>query len=95
MKERMDVEFTARMKSTTASQYQELIDHYDLCRARLIDLLSEAESLRHENAELRLANAELLKLLSSQASFHNLLLSSSYPTEAIVKKSFFFFPRKF
>ena len=55
-------------------QYQELNDHYDLCWARLIDLLSEAESLRHENAELRLANAELLNLLSSQASFHNLLL---------------------
>nr|POE91673.1 zinc finger ccch domain-containing protein 14 [Quercus suber] len=66
-------------------QDQELNDHYDLCRARLIDLLSEAESFRHENAELRLANAKLLKLLSSQASFHNLLLSSSYPTEAIVK----------
>ncbi|KAK9999936.1 hypothetical protein SO802_019539 [Lithocarpus litseifolius] len=58
-------------------QYQELNDHYDLCRARLINLLSEAQSLRHENVELRLPNAELLKLLSSQASFHNLLLSSS------------------
>ncbi|KAL0011360.1 hypothetical protein SO802_006468 [Lithocarpus litseifolius] len=59
-------------------QYQELNDHYDLCRARLINLLSEAQSLRHENVELRLPNAELLKLLSSQASFHNLLLSSSF-----------------
>ncbi|KAK7818450.1 zinc finger ccch domain-containing protein 14 [Quercus suber] len=67
-------------------QYQELNDHYDLCRAHHIVLLSEAEYLRHENAELYLANAKLLKLLSSQASFHNLLLSSSYPTEAIVKK---------
>ena len=66
-------------------QYQELNDHYDLCRARLIDLLSEAESLRHENAELRLANAELLKLLSSQASFHNLLLSSSYPNRSFLQ----------
>ncbi|KAK7820591.1 zinc finger ccch domain-containing protein 14, partial [Quercus suber] len=70
-------------------QYQELNDHYNLCQARLIELLFEAKSLRHENAELCLANAEILKLLSSQASFHNLLLSSSYPTEAIVKKSFF------
>ncbi|KAK9991494.1 hypothetical protein SO802_026479 [Lithocarpus litseifolius] len=71
-------------------QYQELNDHYDLCRARLINLLSEAESLRHENVELCLPNAELLKLLSSQALFHNLLLSSLYPTEAILKKNFFF-----
>ncbi|GMY24302.1 zinc finger CCCH domain-containing protein 14 isoform X6 [Fagus crenata] len=65
-------------------QYQELNDHYDLCRARFVDLVSEAESLRHENAELRLANAELLKLLTSQASFQNLLLSSSYPNRSFL-----------
>ena len=46
-------------------QYQELNDHYNLCQARLIDLLSEAESLCHKNAELCLTNAKLVKLLSS------------------------------
>jgi butyrate response factor 1 len=57
-------------------QYHELNGHYDLCRASLLDLIAEADALRQENAELRVANAELLKFLSSQASFHNRLLSS-------------------
>ncbi|XP_059452109.1 zinc finger CCCH domain-containing protein 14-like [Corylus avellana] len=57
-------------------QYHELNGHYDLCRASLLDLIAEADVLRQENAELRVSNAELLKLLSSQASFHNRLLSS-------------------
>ncbi|XP_041003311.1 zinc finger CCCH domain-containing protein 14 [Juglans microcarpa x Juglans regia] len=58
-------------------QYQELNSHYDLCCSRLLDLIAEADLLRQENAHLRIVNTELLKLLSSQASFHNLLLSSS------------------
>lgn len=51
-------------------EYRQLSDRYDLCRAHLQDLTELTDSLRRENAELRLANAELFKLLnfSSQAN---------------------------
>ncbi|KAB1211248.1 Zinc finger CCCH domain-containing protein 14 [Morella rubra] len=67
-------------------QYQELNSHYDLCCARLIDLIAEADLLRKENAQLRVINAEFLKLLSSQASVHNLLLSSTYPDRSLLQE---------
>ncbi|XP_030461229.2 zinc finger CCCH domain-containing protein 14 [Syzygium oleosum] len=45
-------------------EYQQLRDHYDLCRAHLNDLTEEIDSLRRENARLRLSNSELVKLLN-------------------------------
>lgn len=56
-------------------EYQQLCERYDLCRAHLNDLVEEADSIRRENAALRLANKELVKLLSlsSQAAMHNCL----------------------
>ncbi|OMO80286.1 Zinc finger, CCCH-type [Corchorus capsularis] len=49
-------------------EYQQLCDHYDLCLSRLQTLFREVEMLRRENTELRLANAELIKLLSLSKS---------------------------
>ncbi|OWM64411.1 zinc finger CCCH domain-containing protein 14-like [Punica granatum] len=56
-------------------EYQQLCERYDLCRAHLHDLVEEIDSIRRENAALRLANKELVKLLSlsSQAAMHNCL----------------------
>ncbi|XP_009357776.2 zinc finger CCCH domain-containing protein 14 [Pyrus x bretschneideri] len=58
-------------------EYQELRDHYDLCNSHLRNLTNELDSLRRENAQLRSANTDLVKLLSSQAAFQSCLLSSS------------------
>ncbi|XWS75509.1 hypothetical protein CRYUN_Cryun01aG0095600 [Craigia yunnanensis] len=53
--------------------YQQLCDHFDLCFARLQDLIRDLETLRRENSDLRVANIELIKLLSrsSQAAMNN------------------------
>ncbi|KAJ0043614.1 hypothetical protein Pint_18705 [Pistacia integerrima] len=51
-------------------EYQQLCDHYDLCFSRLQSLNRELETLVKENADLRLANAGLLKLITN--SFHRL-----------------------
>ncbi|EEF34321.1 zinc finger CCCH domain-containing protein 14 isoform X2 [Ricinus communis] len=51
-------------------EYQELCDHYDLCLSRLQSLSKEIDSLRQENADLRLVNNDLLRLLSI-SSIHN------------------------
>ncbi|GLU10748.1 hypothetical protein SLE2022_275330 [Rubroshorea leprosula] len=45
-------------------EYHQLCQHYDLCLARLQVLCQELETLRRENADLRLTNSELVKLLS-------------------------------
>ncbi|KAM1514032.1 hypothetical protein ACFX11_025860 [Malus domestica] len=58
-------------------EYEELRDHYDLCNSHLRNLTNELNSLRRENAQLRSANTDLVKLLSSQAAFQSFLLSSS------------------
>lgn len=49
-------------------EYQRLGDHFDLCLARLQALIREVETLQIENGDLRVANAELIKLLSLTAS---------------------------
>lgn len=49
-------------------EYQQLCDHYDLCFSRLEAITRELKTLHRENADLRLANAGLLKLLTG--SFH-------------------------
>ncbi|KDP33020.1 hypothetical protein JCGZ_13051 [Jatropha curcas] len=54
-------------------EYQELCDHYELSLDRLQALTTEIESLRQENTNLRLANNDLVKLLSlsSQAAIQS------------------------
>ncbi|TYI18391.1 hypothetical protein ES332_A07G086500v1 [Gossypium tomentosum] len=54
-------------------EYQQLCDHFDLCVSRLQALKGEVEKLRRENNDLRVANIELIKLLSqsSQAAMIN------------------------
>lgn len=47
-----------------ALQYQEVADRYELCLARLADAADEAAALRRENAELRIANADLTRRLA-------------------------------
>ena len=51
-------------------EYQDLCDHYNLSLARLQTLTNELELIRQENADLKVANSELVKLisLSSHAS---------------------------
>ncbi|KAK0598727.1 hypothetical protein LWI29_037379 [Acer saccharum] len=46
-------------------EHRQLCDHYDLCISRLKEFTGEMETLRRENADLRLANSALLKLFSS------------------------------
>ncbi|KAH7533923.1 zinc finger CCCH domain-containing protein 14 isoform X2 [Ziziphus jujuba] len=64
---------------------QELRDGFDLCRANLHEITKEVEYLRRENSELRSANTELVKLLSSQTTFQSVLLSSSYPNRSFMQ----------
>ncbi|XP_066309276.1 zinc finger CCCH domain-containing protein 9-like isoform X1 [Miscanthus floridulus] len=47
-----------------ALQYQEVADRYELCLARLADAVDEAAALHRENAELRVANADLMRRLA-------------------------------
>ncbi|KAB5511950.1 hypothetical protein DKX38_028978 [Salix brachista] len=51
-------------------EYQELCDHYNVSLSHLQTLTNELELIRQENADLRVANSELVKLisLSSQAA---------------------------
>lgn len=51
-------------------EYQQLCDHYDLCFSRLQAITRELETLRQQNADLRLANARLLKIITG--SFHRM-----------------------
>ncbi|KAJ9173036.1 hypothetical protein P3X46_016212 [Hevea brasiliensis] len=54
-------------------EYQELCDHYELSLSRLQAFTEEIELLRQENADLRLTNNELVRLLSlsSQAAIQS------------------------
>ncbi|XP_011035122.1 PREDICTED: zinc finger CCCH domain-containing protein 14-like isoform X2 [Populus euphratica] len=45
-------------------EYQDLCEHYNLSLARLQTLTNELELIRRENADLRAANSELVKLIS-------------------------------
>ncbi|KAJ8485717.1 hypothetical protein OPV22_018202 [Ensete ventricosum] len=51
-------------------QYQEIAERYDLCLSDLRDCTEEIESLRRENATLRMANAELARRLGLIAGKH-------------------------
>ncbi|KAL5571319.1 hypothetical protein UlMin_022728 [Ulmus minor] len=63
---------------------QERNDHFDLYNAYLHDLNKENELIRRENAELRSANNELLKMLSSPSAFNSFLHSSTYTNQSFV-----------
>lgn len=63
---------------------QELRDRFELCRAHLQEIAKQVEFLRRENAELRSANTELVKLLSSQTTFQSFLLSSAHPNRSFM-----------
>ncbi|XP_031251633.1 zinc finger CCCH domain-containing protein 14-like [Pistacia vera] len=67
-------------------EYQQLCDHYDLCFSRLQSLNRELETLVKENADLRLANAGLLKLITN--SFHRLTedISSGFSPKSVMEK---------
>ncbi|XP_022759952.1 zinc finger CCCH domain-containing protein 14-like [Durio zibethinus] len=69
-------------------EYQQLCDHYDLCRSRLQNLIREIETLRNENSDLRVANIELIKLLSlsSQAATDNRNLQCEELPDLSVKR---------
>jgi butyrate response factor len=47
-----------------ALHYQEVADRYQLCLARLAEAVDEAEALRRENAELRVANGDIARRLA-------------------------------
>ncbi|CAL9755122.1 unnamed protein product [Musa acuminata subsp. burmannicoides] len=51
-------------------QYQEVAERYDLCLSDLRDCTEEIESLRRENASIRIANAELARRLGLIAGKH-------------------------
>ncbi|XP_078153099.1 zinc finger CCCH domain-containing protein 9-like [Carex rostrata] len=48
-----------------ALQYQEIVDRYEHCLSLLQEAAEEAETLRHENARLRMANSDLTNCMSS------------------------------
>ncbi|CAL9160730.1 zinc finger CCCH domain-containing protein 9-like [Musa acuminata AAA Group] len=51
-------------------QYQEVAERYDLCLSDLRDCTEEIESLRRENASIRIANVELARRLGLIAGKH-------------------------
>ncbi|KAF5961319.1 hypothetical protein HYC85_002528 [Camellia sinensis] len=62
-------------------EHQQLYNRYAMCIAHLQESLKEVDTLREENDNLRVTNADLIKRLSllSQATIQNCLLSSSHP----------------
>ncbi|KAL5745029.1 hypothetical protein ACOSP7_026175 [Xanthoceras sorbifolium] len=63
-------------QARTVLEHQQLCDHYDLCLSRLEDFTREIETLRRENADLRLANAALLEVLTNSFNYPNREISS-------------------
>lgn len=64
-----DLLFQARL----ILEHRELRQRHDLCLRRLRQIADDADYLRRENAELRLANAELVKILSSKTAVDDLV----------------------
>ncbi|XP_043695640.1 zinc finger CCCH domain-containing protein 9-like [Telopea speciosissima] len=67
-------------------EYDQLVDRYRLCYSHLHEALKEAEALRQENAELRIANRDLnnrLRLLT-QTSLENRFIPSTFPSPSII-----------
>ncbi|GAV90120.1 zf-CCCH domain-containing protein [Cephalotus follicularis] len=54
-----------------ALEYHQPCNHHDLCLSRLRNLTEELQFLRQENADLRLANSELVELLRLSPAAYN------------------------
>ncbi|XP_038886155.1 zinc finger CCCH domain-containing protein 14-like [Benincasa hispida] len=64
-----DLLFQARL----ILQHRHLRHRHDLCLRRLHQVAEDADYLRRENAQLRLANAELVKVISSKSVVDDLI----------------------
>ncbi|KAI9162570.1 hypothetical protein LWI28_028605 [Acer negundo] len=65
-------------------EHQQLCDHYDLCISRLKEFTGEMETLRRENADLRLANSALLKLFSSFDYLNKEISSAGFSPKSVM-----------
>ncbi|XP_022991106.1 zinc finger CCCH domain-containing protein 14-like isoform X2 [Cucurbita maxima] len=63
-----DLLFQARL----ILEHRELCQRHDLCLRRLRQVTDDVDCLQRENAQLRLANAELIKILSSKTAVDDL-----------------------
>ncbi|KAJ1689931.1 hypothetical protein LUZ63_014086 [Rhynchospora breviuscula] len=61
-----------------ALQYQEITDRYERCLSHLQEAAEEAETLRHENARLRMANGELTSRLAMTSNKQVNLLTDEF-----------------
>ncbi|CAK9326159.1 unnamed protein product [Citrullus colocynthis] len=64
-----DLLFQARL----ILEHRHLRHRHDLCLRRLRQVAEDADYLRQENAQLRLANAELVKVISSKTAVDDLI----------------------
>ncbi|XP_057961325.1 zinc finger CCCH domain-containing protein 15 [Malania oleifera] len=67
-------------------EHQDLVDRHNLCLAHLHETAKEAEALRRENTNLRLANRDLNKRLSLliQTSLQKRFVPSDYSSMSVV-----------
>ncbi|XP_078153386.1 zinc finger CCCH domain-containing protein 9-like isoform X2 [Carex rostrata] len=61
-----------------ALQYQEIADRYERCLSHLQEASEEAETLRHENARLRMANGDLTSRLAMASNKQVSLLANDF-----------------
>ncbi|KAF3339640.1 Zinc finger CCCH domain-containing protein 39 [Carex littledalei] len=61
-----------------ALQYQEIVDRYERCLSLLQEATEEAETLRHENARLRMANSDLTSILAMASNKQVSLLANEF-----------------
>ncbi|KAF3339639.1 zinc finger CCCH domain-containing protein 9-like protein [Carex littledalei] len=61
-----------------ALQYQEIADRYERCLSHLQEASEEAETLRHENARLRMANGDLTSCLAMASNNQVSLLANDF-----------------
>ncbi|KAG6602692.1 Zinc finger CCCH domain-containing protein 14, partial [Cucurbita argyrosperma subsp. sororia] len=64
-----DLLFQARL----ILEHRELCQRHDLCLRRLRQVTDDVDCLRRENAQLQLANAKLIKILSSKTAVDDLV----------------------
>ncbi|KAK2652331.1 hypothetical protein Ddye_012187 [Dipteronia dyeriana] len=65
-------------------EHQQLCDHYDLCISPLKEFTGEMETLRRENADLRLANSALLRLFSSFDYLNKEIASAGFSPKSVM-----------
>ena len=71
-------------------EYQDLVNRHNLCLTHLHETTQEAEVLREENSNLRIANRDLSKRLSLliQIFFQNRFLNSEYSPSGSIADEF-------